>query len=215
MNGFKFCMRLFSIVFVSILLGSCASTKVISSWSLETVPSGTMKKVLVLAVMNNRQNKEVIERTMADELNKVGIIANTATNEFSPKGFSGLTEEQITEKLRGSDYSSVMIISLQDKETEDNYTPGSYYSTPRIVGYSRYYRRYLVVYDQMYTPGYYTVSTNYILEADIYTVNDGDELIYSAQTKSYDPNSVSSLAQSFSKSIIKELQEKSIIVFGK
>lgn len=201
----------FLFLVVAFLATSCSSTKVISSWNLKPVPSGTMEKVLVLGVMTNRENKEQIEKVMTADLNKAGVNANTATSEFGPKGFNKLTEEQIAEKLKGSAYTSVMIISLQDKEISNSYSPGTYYSTPVVVGYNRYYRRYLVVYDRMYTPGYYTTNTNYVMEADIYTVNDDDQLVYSAQTKSYNPNSAKSLADSFSKSIVNELKEKGII----
>lgn len=199
------------LIILALLATSCKSTDIISSWTPESIPSGTMKKVLILGVMTNREDRDQIEQIMASELRKEGIDANTAIGVFGPKGFKGLSEEEITEKLKGSGYTSVMIISLQDKERERTYTPGTHYTTPRIVGYSRYYRRYLIVYDSMYTPGYYRTSTNYILEADIYTINDDDELIYSAQTRSFDPGSSKSLAESFSKAIIAELKEKGII----
>lgn len=199
---------LLALVFLAM---SCSTTKVVSEWSLEPPPSGVMRKTLVLGVMADRETRDQIEQVMADELNKSGLEANTATSIFGPKGFQGLTEEQITSKLRGSAYTSVMIVSLQDKEVDRNYSPGMYYTTPRIVGFSRYYRRYLVVYDRMYTPGYYTTSTKYVLGADIYTVNDDDQLVYSAQTRSYDPGSAKSLAESFSKSIITGLRNRGII----
>lgn len=204
--------KTFFYLFMALLfMTSCQTTKVISSWNLEPIPSGSMKKVLVLGIMPDREDRDQIEKTMASELRKEGIDANTATSVFGPKGFRGLSEEQITEKLKGSSYTSVMMVSLQDKEKERNYTPGSRYTSPRVVGYSRYYRRYLYIYDYIYTPGYYTVSTNYVLEADLYTVNDDDELVYSAQTRSYDPSSAKALAEGFSKAIIAEMKEKGII----
>ncbi|MCD7971462.1 MAG: hypothetical protein LUG18_02175 [Candidatus Azobacteroides sp.] len=202
-----------SLVFITgiLLITSCQSTKVISSWSLPSPPANIMDKVLVLGVMANREYRDAVEQNMVQELTKAGVNATSATSVFGPKGFQDLTEEEVTNRLKGSSYTSVMIISLIDKEQEQNYTPGTRYTTPRIVGYNRYYRRYLVVYDSMYTPGYFTTNTNYIMEAEIYTINDGDELVYSAQTRSYDPNSTKSMAESFSKSIVTELKEKGII----
>lgn len=197
---------------VVLLMVSCSTTQVISSWSVDNPDPASLKKVLVLSVMKNRESSGLIEQAMVGELNKAGIDASAAMDVFGPKGFRGLTEEEVASKLNGSDYTSVMIVSLVDKESEESYTPGTRYATPRIVGYSRYYRRYIVVYDQMYTPGYYTSSTNYVLEADIYTVNDDDELLYSTQTRSYDPNSISSLAASFARSIVTELKTKGFIM---
>jgi len=155
--------------------------------------------------------KDEVEQAMANQLNSSGVNAGTATSLFGPKGFRGMSEEQITNKLKGSGFTSVMIVSLVDKEKEKNYIRGTRYSAPRIVGYSRYYRRYIVVYDQIYTPGYYATNTNYVLEADIYTVNDDDQLVYSAQTRSYDPGSARALGESFARAIVDELKTKGII----
>ncbi|MGL5919408.1 MAG: hypothetical protein ACRCZQ_02760, partial [Bacteroidales bacterium] len=63
----------------------------------------------------------------------------------------------------------------------------------------------------MYTPGYYSTSTNYVLEADLYSVNDDDALIYSAQTKSYDPANSRDLGTSFAKSIVQEMKTRGLI----
>lgn len=199
---------LFLLLAIILMMGSCSSTKVIASWSLNPPPVEAMEKVLVLGVMANRELKEQIEREMVHELHKVGVNANPATDIFGPKGFRGLTEEQVADKLHGSAYGSVLIVSLQSKETKKDYS--TRYSTPYVLGYNLYYRRYLLIYDNVYTPDYYASSTEYILEADIYTLKE-DELIYSAQTRSSDPESVKSLADSFSKSIVTELKDKGII----
>lgn len=208
MKTAKVCIAFLTAIF---LATSCSSTRVLSSWSLYPPPEGVMNKVLVLGVMQNMQQKIEIEQAMAGELNRSGVSAGTATNLFGPKGFKGLSEEEITAKLRGSDFTSVMIVSLVDKEKEENYIRGTYYTAPRVIGFSRYYRRYLVVYDRIYTPGYYATRTNYVLEADIYTVNEDDELVYSAQTRSYDPGNARALGESFAKAIIEELKTRSII----
>lgn len=207
----KFASEVLSFTLIVLLIVSCNTTHIISSWTSEKPPADIMNKVLILGVMQNRQDNDNIENEMVSELKLNGINAIAATTIFGPKRFKGLSEEQITEKLKGSDFSSVMIIFLVDKEKEKSYTPGSSYAAPRVVGYSRYYRRYIVRYDHMYTPGYYNTSTNYVLEADLYSVNDDDALIYSAQTKSYDPVNSRDLGISFSKSIVQEMKMKGLI----
>lgn len=198
-------------LFAMFLATSCSSTKVLSSWSLDSPPQGVMVKTLVVGVMQNREDRDNLEREMVNELALTGVNAKTSTSVFGPKGFQGLKEEEIANKLRGSEYTSVMIISLIEKEKEPSYNYGYMYASPYIMGYSRYYRRYIVAYDRIYMPGYYMTSTNYVLEADLYTVNDDDELVYSAQTKSYDPSNSKALAESFAKLIVSELKTKRII----
>lgn len=211
MNKFKFTASLY-LATVFILFTTCDSTKVVSSWGIDNPPQGSMNKVLVIGMMGNRVLKDHTEMEMVRQLNTDNVDAATSTSVFGPKGFNGLTEEQITNKLKDSDFTSVMIVSLFDKEKEKNYTPGNTYTTPRIAGYSRYYKRYIVVYDKVYTPGYYTTSTNYILNADIYAI-DNDTLLYSAQTESHNPNTLQALAESFAKAISKELKVKGLIPY--
>jgi len=170
-----------------------------------------MNKVLVVGVLADREEREKTEDAMVNELRRYGINAGSAFEMFGPKGFAGLEEEEISRQLRGSDYTSVMIVSLINKDKEVRYVPGTYYSRPYYYGSRRYYRRYWALYDDVYTPGYYTTTTNYVLEAEIYTVNDDDELIYSAQTRTTDPNNASDLAESFSKTIVSELRTKGLV----
>jgi hypothetical protein len=194
------------VIFIAV---SCSSTQVISSWSISNPPSNAMKKVLVVGVMANRETKDQIEQAMTAALNKDGVAANTAMSVFGPKSFKDMQESEITSTLKGSDYTSIMLVSLVNKEKQVQYVPGTYYAYP-YASYPLYYRRYWYMHDQMYTPGYYETTTNWVLEADIYTIN-GDELIYSTQTKSYDPENARDLSESFTQSIINELREKKMI----
>jgi hypothetical protein len=169
-----------------------------------------MKKVLVVGVMTDREVADLIEQAVVDALNGDGIPANTALREFGPRRFGNMQETEITAKLRGSEYTAVMIISLVNKEKGLRYVPGTFYAFPSMGMSPLYYRRYWFIHDRMYRPGHYEITTNWVLEADIYTIHD-DQLIYSAQTRSYDPSNARRLADSFTRSIIRELRTIGII----
>lgn len=193
-------------------ISSCNSTKIISSWSASNPPSYSLNKMLVLAVMTDREVLDKTEHAMVAELRANGVNAYSAFDLFGPKRFNGLTETEIFSRLKDSDYTSVMIVSLLDKDKETRYVPGSYYYPPYYPGYMHFYRRYWNIYGSVYTPGYYTTTTKYILGADIYTLNDDDDdLIYSAQTRSYNPTNIQGLAKSFSQSIVQGLREKGVL----
>lgn len=198
-------------LFLLFVLAGCNTTKITSSWSVNNPPTDIMNKVLVVAIMQDREERDKTEQEMVSELKKYGIDASSAYDLFGPRGFRNATEEEVTQQLRGSQYTSVMIVSLIDKQMQLNYVPGTYYGRPYYWGSRRYYRRYWALSDHMYTPGYYTTSTNYVLQAEIYTVNDDDELIYSAQTKSVDPSNAHTLADSFAKTIVTELRTKGLV----
>jgi len=168
--------------------------------------------MLVLGMMGNRNRelRESIEEAIVQELQTKGLNATAATKVFGPTGFRGLSEEKVNQKVKAEGFTSVMIVSLVDREKERVYTQGIVYARPVIIGYSRYYRRYLYVYDQVYSPGYYSTTTNYVLQAEIYSVA-GNELVYSGQTRSYNPGSAAALADEFSKTIVKDMTEKGLL----
>ena len=83
---------------VIFLTTSCNSIRVMSSWSLPSQPEGAMDKVLVLGIMPLMVDRDNIERAMVDELSRAGVTASTATSVFGPRGFAGLSEQQITDK---------------------------------------------------------------------------------------------------------------------
>jgi hypothetical protein len=107
-------------------------------------------------------------------------------------------------------FDAVMILALLDKNQEQNYTPARVTHTPYAVIRSRWTRNYRVLYDRVYTPGYYTTTTSYELEANFYEV-EANDLLYSAQAQSFDPGSAAGLSGDFSKSIVDDMIKKGLI----
>jgi hypothetical protein len=151
-----------------------------------------------------------IEDAVAKKLSDEGIVAQTSAAQYGPKSFRTMSEEQAVKMVNDNGFDGVMVVALLDKNQERNYTPGYTTSTPYAMIRNRWYGGYSVLYDRTYNPGYYTTTTDYILEASFYKTK-GDKLVYSAQTKSFDPNSSSALAGDFSKTVIKDMVDKGVI----
>ena len=203
---------LYLLLAAALALGGCSSTTVVSSWRAPEVYKQDLEKMLVLGMMGNRNRelRENLEQAIVQELQTKGLNATPASKVFGPNVFKGLTEEQVTQKVKTGGYTSVMIVSLVDREKDRVYNEGIVYTRPVVVGYSLFYRRYMYVYGQVYTPGYYSTTTNYLLQAEIYSVA-GNELMYSGQTKSYNPGSAAALADEFSRTIVKDMIEKGLL----
>lgn len=199
------------ILTAAMALSSCSSTKLVSTWRSNDVSVGTFNKILVVGLMGNRERelREKIENNMVIQLREKGYNASTGTEVFGPRGFKGMKEEDVSAKLKDSGYSAVFIVSLLDKEKERVYTPGTAYTYPVVIGYSRFYRRYAVLYDNVYSPGYYSNRTNYILQIEGYSIPQ-NEMIYTAQTKSLDPNNIETLSKEFSKTVVTDMEQKGL-----
>ena len=197
---------------ITIVLVSCSSTYITSSWKAPKRYTATKEdKILVLGMLpdKDRTLREAVETEMVEALQAQGYQAKSAFQEFGPKSFQGLNEKQVMADLKDKGIQAVITIALLDKEKEQRYTPGrvDYYPT---IGYNPFWRRYVYYYDQIYTPGYYANSVNYFVEGNLYDVGS-NRLIYSVQSKTFDPASMVSLAQDYSKVIVKDMIRNKII----
>jgi hypothetical protein len=205
-------LKIMSIVMIPVLMVSCSSTYITSSWKAPKGYTATKEdKILVLGMLpaKDRSLREAVEAEMVKALQEKGYQATSAFAAFGPKSFEGLNEQQVMADLKDKGIQAVMTVALLDKEKEKQYTPGRVDYRPQI-GYNPFWRRYVYYYDRVYTPGYYTNNTNYFAEGNLYDVGS-NRLIYSVQSKTFDPSSMATLAKDYSKVVVKDMIQKSII----
>ncbi len=192
---------------------SCNSTQVISSYKDDKVTAKDYKKILVLGIFQQKERslRQEAETKLVNRLKDEGYNAVSAMEDFGPKAFEKVSEDQLAANLKSSGYDAVITTALLDKTKEENYQPGTSRLQPVGIFYNRFGRYYSTVYDRVYQPGYYTTSTDYFLESNLYDIKSGD-LIYSIQTKSYDPSSATSLASDNSKKVVQDLKDKGVFV---
>ncbi len=198
---------------VVVFVTGCSNSKVTSSW-VDPNTKGPLKKIMVVALLNNpdRPLKQQMEDQLAQELTAQGITATTAYHDLGPKSLAGMKENQVINQLKNSGIDGVITIVLLNKNKEKNYVPGNVRYEPQTVYVrrSRFYGYYSTYYDRIYTPGYYETNTNYFFETNLYDVSR-NKLLYSAQSESFDPSSVESMANNQSKVIIKDMKKKEVL----
>ena len=205
--------KIFCLGAVTLMMAtSCNNTQLITSWKAPEATVDSYNKILVIGLMGNkdRELRESVENSVAGRLKDEGMNVETATQQFGPKSFRTMSEEDAVKTVNDNGFDAVMVVALLDKDKERSYSPGYISSTPYAVVRNRWYGNYSVLYDRVYNPGYYTTTTDYTLEADFYKTS-GDRLIYSAQAKTFDPNSSEGLANDFSKTVVKDMIDKGII----
>lgn len=202
-------IRLAGVLFLLMLAAACGTTRLVSSWKAPEVSDLKFNKVLVIGLMSSKDRnlRENVERIIVGQLQAKGVNAGSAFAEYGPKTFEDIDEPTAFNKLKDKGYDGVITIALLDKSKEKTYTPGmaGYYPMPyRFWGY------YRSVYARVYEPGYYSVNNNFMLEGNLYQLNN-DKLVYSAQTKSVNPASPESLATEFSNKIFEDMSKKGVI----
>lgn len=206
-------LKYFLFFCVSILIASCsASTRITSSWKAPEVSKNFLegKHVMVLALLpdEDRELQKQMEEKVVSELAAKGVKAMSAFQTFGPKYFP-TDETEALKRLNGSGTDAVLTIVLLDKNKQKNYTPG--YVSVRPVGYYRsWYGYYRTVYSRVYSPGYYTTSTAFMWESNLWDLNEKN-LLYSSQSKTFDPSSISKLSADYSKVLVQDLNKKDLL----
>jgi hypothetical protein len=197
---------------VLMILISCTSSRITSSWKSPDVQQKKFKKVLVLGLLREKDRalKERMEEHIVGDLKNMGYDAICSCEEYGPKTFENMREEQALQKLSGSGIDAVLTIVLLDKTKERYYVPGRVYYTPYNVYYRRWWGYYSTMYGRIYEPGYYAENTKYFWESNLYDLNT-KELLYSVQTQSFDPSSAESMSHEYGQLIVNDMIKSGVL----
>lgn len=205
---------LIGLLIVVIFYSACSSANITSSWSAKNVNThtGEINKILVLGVFNNKDRalREKIEQEFKARLVKEGYEAASSFEEYGPVYFEKMDESMALQKLKYKNIDAVLTITLLNKDKEERYVRGSIYPSFFTL-YNSFWGYYNTYYPIIYDPGYYTTTTNYFFETNLYTLTNKDNLLYSVQSRSFEPTSASSLATDYSRAIIQDMKKKGVI----
>ena len=186
---------LLSIAMLLLFSGCGVSTQLTSSWKAEETISPKLKRIVVLGLIRDNEGslRETMEQHLVDDLKALGYDAVCSCNEYNPKLFENMSEQQAIDKLRNAGVDAVLTIVLLNKTRERYYIPQRVqysafeYSQNRFWNYSRF------MFDRIYSDEYYVTDTN------------------SAQSQSFDPNSTNKLGHEYGQVIIKDLVKKNVL----
>jgi hypothetical protein len=205
--------KLIVIILASLLFSSgCTTSRITSSWKSKSEVISEYQKILVLGLIreNDRALQQMMEMHLAEDLKGLGYNAVTSLDEFGPKAFENLSEKEAIDKLKNSGIDAVLSIVLLDKQKEQYYIPGRLFYSPYGIYYNRFWGYRGVLYQRIYEPGYYVEDTRYFWESNLYEMKN-QQLIYSAQTQSFDPLTTQSQAHEYGKLIVKNMLQNGIV----
>lgn len=211
--------KILGVLLSLLLLVSCSSTRLLSSWAGD-IPSNTMNKVLVFSLLQKKDNtyQDNFEDAIVKDLNYHGAQAYSAFDIFGPDALKKKNKEDIAKTIRDAGFTGVMLITLLDKEQSEEYVPPTTTTYAVPVGpvfhdpwFNPYFNCYSYYYDQVSTPGYWTTTTNYILEVRLYNAQDENDAIYIAKTSTRDPSDAQTMALEFGKIIADDMKAKGLL----
>jgi hypothetical protein len=202
-------ITIISLFFIS----ACSTSKITSSWKAENVQPKKYKKILVLGLINEPDGTVRIsmEANLEFNLRDLGYTAICSCDEYEPKAFENMNEQQALAKLDKSGVDAVLTIVLLDKTKEKYYVPARMNYSPYTVYQDRFWGYYSTMHDRIYSKGYYVTDTKYFWESNFYSIDKTPQLLYSARSRSFAPQSASELTYQYGKMIINDLLKKKIV----
>ena len=138
----------------SIVLVSCANTKISQSW-VEPDNTKSYKDLLIIGIGESEQNRRAYESYFVEEL-----IANGTEAEASYKLIKSSEEierDTVVKAIEGLEIDGVLITHMVAVDEETVYRSGASHTYARYGGYGRsMYGYYPHVNSYVSSPGYYT-----------------------------------------------------------
>lgn len=197
----------------SLHLGCGPSASITGSWKSPDAAGAVYKKVLVAALSSDAFARQMVETELANRLQKKGIQATRSIDVFPPSFTRGQLppREEIIPLIRKSGHDGVLTASLINSNTETRFVQGNLTYAP--IGphpyYGNFYGYYSRMYPMVYSPGYYKENNTYFLETNLYDVAT-EKLLWSAQSKAYDPPSLSDFSRDFARLTVGRLGKDGI-----
>lgn len=193
---------------VILLVASCANTKISQSW-VEPDNKKVYNHLLVIGVAESQQNRRAYESLFVEQLREIGVQAEPSYKLIrSDQKFDRATISKATE---GLNIDGVIVTHVLAVDEDTVYRPSMQYTTMYGGGYyGGLYTYYPHVNTYVTSPGYYTTHQTYTIETNLYDV-ESEELIWSAHTRTFAPDSVDEVINDLTKLLIKDLQDKNLI----
>lgn len=167
--------------------------------------------VVALIKDTDRQLQQQMEMHLVGDLKDKGYEAVSSIGELGPRAFDKMDEDAVLDKLKSNGVEAVMTVVMLDKSKERYYVPGRVIYSPYGLYHNRFYGYYITMYDRIYTPGYYEVSTRYFWESNLYDLSE-KKLLYAVQTESFDPSNAATQAHEYGQLIVKDMIEKQVVI---
>jgi len=210
-------MRQLTIIIVAaVCVAACSpSTQITGSWkNSEARVDGDINTILVTALTARANARQAVENDIAAALTDKGYKTIKSIDVMPPTFTGDKTPDrsELLAKIKGTGADAILTVALIDKETETRYQPGSYgYAPiPRFGYYGTFWGYYTTWYPTLHDPGYYEEDKVYFIETNLYDV-ETEELLWSAQSKTYNPRSLPDFAKEFSRIVVSKLEQDRVL----
>jgi hypothetical protein len=198
-------LRTLCVLACALATGGCSSTRLVDVWSSPNAPT-TLKFSRVVTVCLFKD--EISRRAGEDEL-----VERIGPERATPS-YRIMSLEQARDKdaaraiIERGEYDGAVVMRLVSVERQQTWVPG----TPRPPGYSSSFYDYCSVgWSYAYEPGRYEVDTIVRIETVIYSLDGPDEMIWAAQSETFNPTSVTRTVKEIADAVTARMKKDGLI----
>jgi hypothetical protein len=186
----------------------------------EKLPAEPIKSVFIIAFSDNMEVRSYFENDLAAAATKRGLKAYTSLDIIGPVEMKLIApvKDVFIKKLQDLSCETILTVALVHSTSETKYTPSSSmnYSPYQYGAYAPYgalaygpyggfggYYGYAVT--TMTTPGYYTTTSKYFVEAKVFDLKT-DETLLTTQTKVTNPKTIEKASKQYTDLFVEEIK---------
>ncbi len=194
-----------------ILLAGCASSKLVDIWSDSSTQPPSLNKMLVISVGKNPVKRRIWEDAFCVELEKHNIAATQSYRSFPD---SVPDTAQVMEIVRTDGFDGVLVTRWLPPEMHTHYMQGEV-----TKDYDQRYDRgndgFITYYRFIQHAGTIDSQKVNLRVIDVWATKDAGLLIWSATSKTPEPNSMEEVRPEIVKLVMSELTDRGIIASEK
>lgn len=204
--------RVLSATLLAFSLVGCASTRLVDVWQDDAITARPLTKVLVVAVTSDERSRRIFEDSFVREFRAQGVDAVAGYSILVDD--AALDKEALSHAIEGKGFDGVVISHHAGSEEETVYYPGRTRTDSwgrgggyRGRGYDGYYHR---TWETVTDPGYVAEYTTVFIETNVYET-EGQRLIWSGRSESYDPASTLEIIDALSSEVIASMKQGGLL----
>jgi hypothetical protein len=184
-----------------VLLVSACTTVNLTSWK-DPASTAQINEVVVLGLFDKLEVAKTMEENVTAYFTSHGLKAVKSLDFMAPG--QQLSNEELKQKIESLNADAVLVFVPRSADKSVNYTPPTY---------SGYYRGW---YGGAYSvsPGYYSESTTYHIQANLYTVKD-EKLVWTGDLSTTDPSSIDAAASYIGQRIYDDWVRNNLVATSK
>jgi hypothetical protein len=184
----KTCIRLVMLCVLGLVLASCATTSVLSTWRKPDLQRFAFKKVLVMVPAKD----EALRREVEDEL--VAELLPTAAVPSYTLLPEGASIDALREAGKRGDFDGALVMQVTAVDKQATWVPTAY-------GYGGW---------GWYDAGYTRIDTYVRVETKIYSL-PSEDLLWAASTRTINPSGTRALVREVSSTLRSQLTKENLI----